>query len=80
MSAFAGAVIFGALFIWVGAVRLRDTLKGDGKGSTLAGIVVGAASITFGIFVLAYCYRLATSPPSDDAPPAAPEHPTPRAC
>jgi hypothetical protein len=76
-GAFTGAIVFGALFIWVGGVRLRDTLKGEGKGSKLAGVVVGAASIAFGLFVLGYCYRLATSPPSEDPAAVAPDHPRP---
>jgi hypothetical protein len=66
-EAFAGALLFGGLFIWVGIVRLRDTLKGRGKGSWLGGVLIGAGSIAFGVFVIAWCLKLATSPPDEPA-------------
>lgn len=62
--------IFALMFIWVGIVRVRDTLKRTQTGSYLSGVCIGAASITFGIFIIWYLVHLAMTPP--EVPPAIP--------
>ena len=50
--------LFGLLFIWVGAVRLKDTLARRSSGSFAGGVVIGSASIALGVLILLYCVKL----------------------
>ena len=61
---FVGALLFALLFIWVGAVRLKDTLADRTRGSFAAGVIIGSASITLGIFVIIYFLKLLLTDPT----------------